>query len=56
MLAGYKPVRVSFSGHRLSNYVKLFEPTYKSSKYVYEEIRDNLDQLIEEAIDNSWKY
>ena len=44
------------SGHRLSNYVKLFEPTYKSSKYVYEEIQDNLDQLIEEAIDNRWKY
>lgn len=44
------------SGQRLSNYVKLFEPAYKSSKYVYEEIQDNLDQLIEEAIENRWKY
>ena len=44
------------SGHRLSNYVKLFEPTYKSSKYVYDEIQENLNQLIEEAIDNRWKY
>ena len=44
------------SGQRLSNYVKLFEPSYTSSNYVYEEIQDNLDQLIEEAIDNRWKY
>lgn len=44
------------SGQRLSNYVKLFEPSYTSSKNVYEEIQDNLDQLIEEAIDNRWKY
>lgn len=44
------------SGQRLSNYVKLFEPSYTSSNYVYEEIQDNLDQLIEEAIENRWKY
>ena len=44
------------SGQRLSNYVTLFEPSYKSSKYVYEEIDDNLERLIEEAIDNRFRY
>ena len=44
------------SGQRLSNYVTLFEPKYKSSKYVYEEIDDNLERLIEEAIANRFRY
>ena len=44
------------SGQRLSNYVTLFEPTYRSSKYVYEEIDENLERLIEEAIENRFKY
>lgn len=44
------------SGQRLSNYVTLFEPTYRSSQYVYEEINDNLERLIEEAIDNRFRY
>lgn len=44
------------TGQRVSNYVKLFEPTYTTSKYVYEEIQDNLERLIEEAIENRWRY
>lgn len=44
------------SGQRLSNYVTLFEPSYSSSKYVYEEIDENLERLIEEAIENRFKY
>lgn len=41
---------------RLSNYVKLFEPTHATSKCVYEEIQDNLERLIEDAIENRWRY
>lgn len=44
------------SGQRLSNYVTLFEPTYKLSKYVYKEIDNNLERLIEEAIKNRYMY
>lgn len=43
-------------GQRLSNFVTLFEPTYKSSKYVYEEIYESLEGLIEEAINNRYLY
>lgn len=36
---------------RLSNYVTCFESSYKSSTYVYDDIKENIDQLIEDAID-----
>lgn len=36
---------------RLSNYVTCFDSSYKSSTYVYNDIKENIDQLIEDAID-----
>lgn len=44
------------SGHRLSQYVTLFKSIYSSSQYVYDDIKDNLEDLIEQAIDNRWNY
>ena len=43
-------------GHRLSNYVKIFDSTYHTSKYVYDDINKNIEHLIEEAIANRWSY
>lgn len=43
-------------GHRLSSYVTLFKSTYTTSKYVYDDIEENIDSLIEEAIENRWNY
>lgn len=44
------------SGHRLSNYVTLFKSIYSSSQYVYDDIKNNIEDLIEEAINNRWNY
>ena len=44
------------SGHRLSNYVTLYDPGYVTSRYVYNDIRDNIERLIEDAISNRWSY
>lgn len=43
-------------GHRLSNYVTLFKSKYTTSTYVYDEIEENIEDLIEDAIDNRWNY
>ena len=43
-------------GHRLSNYVTCFESSYKTSKYVYDDIYNNMEKLIEDAISNAKKY
>jgi hypothetical protein len=43
-------------GHRLSNYVTVFDSTYRTSKYVYDDISKNIERLIEEAIANRWSY
>ena len=43
-------------GHRLSNYVTLYESSHSSSSYVYDDINDNIESLIEDAISNKWKY
>lgn len=43
-------------GHRLSNYVTLYETSYISSPYVYDDINDNIEDLIEDAISNRWEY
>lgn len=43
-------------GHRLSNYVTLFKSKYTTSTYVYDDIEENIDDLIEDAIDNRWNY
>lgn len=42
------------SGHRLSNYVKLYESPYSS--YVYDDINDNIEDLVENAISNRWNF
>jgi hypothetical protein len=43
-------------GHRLSNYVKCFKSNYSTSKYVYEDIKDNLSDYIEDALNNRGTY
>lgn len=43
-------------GKRLSNYVKCFDSNYVSSKYVYDDISNNIEDLIEEAIRNKGTY
>lgn len=43
-------------GSRLSNYVTVFKSDYLSSKYVYDDIKDNIEQLIEDAIDAAGTY
>ena len=44
------------SGERLSKYVDCFESVYQTSKYVYDDISDNIENLIEKAIDKSGTY
>lgn len=41
---------------RLSKYVTCFDSAYKSSKYVYDDISENIEQLIEDAISNKDNY
>lgn len=40
----------------LSKYVTCFDSDYKSSKYVYDDISENIEQLIEDAIVNKDNY
>lgn len=39
-------------GKRLSNYVRCFDSRYSSSEYVYNDIKENIENLIEYAINN----
>lgn len=39
-------------GERLSKYVTCFDSVYKSSQYVYDDIKDHIEDLIEDAISN----
>lgn len=39
-------------GERLSNYVNCFDSQYVSSKFVYEDIENNIESLIEKALNN----
>ena len=43
-------------GHRLSNYVKAYDTGYAYSTNVYNDIKDNIENLIEDAIANVGKY
>lgn len=43
-------------GHRLSNYVTCYNSDYSSSTYVYNDIKENIEGLIEEAIDKAGTY
>ncbi len=47
---------VGSDGERLSKYVKIFNSSYTSSSYVYSDIENNLEALIEEAISNTSLY
>ena len=38
------------NGNRLSNFVTCYDPPYKTSTYVYDDIEKNIEQLIEDAI------
>lgn len=39
-------------GEKLSKYVTCFDPVYSSSKYVYDDKKDNIEGLIEDALNN----
>ncbi len=41
---------------RLSKYVTCFDSSYQSSQYVYDDIKENIEQLIEDAIEASGTY
>lgn len=41
---------------RLSNYVQCYESPHTSSKYVYDDIQENIEQLIEDAISAAGTY
>jgi len=43
-------------GHSLSRYVTLFEPEHLTSSYVYSDIYENIEHLIEEAISKRGTY
>lgn len=43
-------------GNRLSDYVDVFDSSYSSSTSVYKDIEDNIEQLIEDAIEKSGTY
>ncbi len=43
-------------GHRLSNYVKDFNSGYVSSTYVYDDIYNHIEDLIEDAIEKAGTY
>lgn len=43
-------------GKRLSNFVTCYDPPYKTSKYVYDNIESNIEELIENAITNKNTY
>lgn|SRR5574344_415613 len=44
------------AGHRLSNYVTCFESSYKTSSYVYDDIKEHIENLIEDAINHRYDY
>lgn len=41
---------------RLSKYVTSFDSSYSTSTYVYDDIKNNIEQLIEDAISNKGTY
>lgn len=43
-------------GERLSNYVEAFDSIYVTSTNVYADIKENIEQLIEDAIEKSGSY
>ncbi len=57
-LAGANPFYQIYTqnGARLSNYVTAFKTRYISSEYAYNDIKENIEQLIEEAIEKAGTY
>lgn len=49
-------IYVGKDNERLSKYVTCFDSDYKLSQYVYDDIKENIEQLIEDAIDNKDNY
>lgn len=49
-------IYIGDQNERLSKYVTCFDSAYKSSKYVYDDISENIEQLIEDAIANKDNY
>lgn len=47
---------ITDNGQRLSNYVTCFESTFATSQYVYNDIKDHIEDLIEEAINHRYEY
>lgn len=43
-------------GHRLSSYVEAYDSPFVTSTYVYDDIKENISDLIERAINNSGTY
>jgi len=43
-------------GHRLSNYVECYNPPHSTSTYVYDDIKENLSDYIERAMNNRGSY
>ena len=43
-------------GHRLSDYIECYNPPHSSSTYVYDDIKENLSEYIERAINNKGTY
>ena len=39
-------------GTKLSNYIECFESAFQTSKFVYDDIKQNIEDLIEHAIEN----
>lgn len=49
-------IYIGKNNERLSKYVTCFDSSYKSSQYVYDDIKENMEQLIEDAIKASGTY
>ncbi len=49
-------IYVGKNNERLSKYVTCFDSSYQSSQYVYDDIKENMEQLIEDAIKTSTTY
>lgn len=50
--------KLTLNNVKISKYVKSFESSYSSSKYVYSDIKDNIEELIEYGLNNkpnTWK-
>ena len=41
---------ITIEGEKLSTVVKLYDPPYKSSSYVYDHIKENIADWVEKAI------